>query len=196
MYEPKNFDYLLGLGKLSDSTLKTHFLLYQGYVSNVNKLIEALKKMTEEEKFGSPEWNELKRRFGWEFNGMRLHEYYFGSMSKNPQKLSENSALGQKIKESFGSYENWETDFKKTAEARGIGWAILYYDKEAKKLFNIWVDEHDKGHLALAFPILPIDVFEHAYFLDYNSNKKAYIEAFLETIDWEKVNERFETIEK
>lgn len=196
MYEPKNFDYLFGLKKLSDDTLKTHFSLYQGYVSNVNKIIETLKKMSEEEKFGSPEWNELKRRFGWEFNGMRLHEYYFESMSKTPRYLPENSHLAQKIKENFGSYQNWEKDFKETARARGIGWVIFYYDKEAQKLFNVWIDEHDKGHPTSAELLLPIDIFEHAYFLDYGSDKKAYIEAFLEIVDWEKINERFEKISR
>lgn len=196
MYEPKNFDYLLGLKKLSDNALKIHFLLYQGYVSNVNKIIEALRKMTEEKKFDSPERNELKRRFGWEFNGMRLHEYYFESISKTPDALSENSALAQKIKEDFGSYENWEKDFKETAGTRGVGWAILYYDENIKRLFNVWIDEHDKGHLASASPILPIDVFEHAYLLDYGSDRKAYIENFLKIVDWGKVSERFEKINK
>lgn len=192
MYEPQNFDHLLGLKGFSDNALKIHFVLYQGYVTNANKLSESLKKMADEEKSGMPEWNELKRRFGWEFNGMRLHEQYFGGLTKNFEPPAPESKLVKKINEDFGSYENWERDFRSTAGMRGIGWAILCLDRAANRLFNVWVNEHDQGHLAGEVPLLPLDVFEHAFMLDYGTKRLEYIEAFLKAVDWEKVNERLE----
>ena len=128
-------------------------------------LAEMLAAMAKEGKAGTPEYAELKRRFGWEFNGMRLHELYFGNMKKGGAKLKEGSPLHKKIVEDFGSYENWETDFRATGGMRGIGWVILYYDKIGKKLFTCWVNEHDAGHLSGCVPLLVMDVFEHAFVL-------------------------------
>ncbi len=190
-YEPKNFDRLLGIDGFSEQLLKNHFTLYQGYVNNTNKLADILASFTKEEKTGAPEYAELKRRFGWEFNGVKLHEYYFGNMVKGGKTPDKNSGLFQKISEDFRSYENWEKDFKSVGAMRGIGWTILYYDKESDRIFNIWINEHDTGHLAGAVPLLVMDVFEHAYMLDYGLKRMDYIEAFFKSIDWEIVIERF-----
>jgi len=185
MYEVKNFEKILGTPGFSDNLLSNHFKLYQGYVTNTNKLIELLKNTS------GPEYAELKRRFGWEFNGMRLHELYFGNLSKEPKTLDTNSDFTKKIAEDFGSFENWEKDFKTIASIRGIGWVILYYDPIAKKLFNVWINEHDIGHLSGAIPLLIMDVFEHAFITDYGLKKADYIEAFFKAIDWEMVIKRF-----
>ncbi|MEK9207896.1 MAG: Fe-Mn family superoxide dismutase [Patescibacteria group bacterium] len=190
MYEAKNFEHLLGLDGFSETALKNHFTLYQGYVNNANKLAENLKALLEGGKAGTPEYAEQKRRFGWEFNGMRLHELYFGAMSKNSPKLAEDSKLFQKITKDFGSYENWEKDFREVAAMRGIGWGILYYDKLADRLSNVWVNEHDVGHLAGAEVVLNIDVFEHAFMADYGLKRADYIEAFMKAVDWGAVSER------
>ncbi|OGY63458.1 MAG: superoxide dismutase [Candidatus Harrisonbacteria bacterium RIFCSPLOWO2_02_FULL_41_11] len=189
-YEPKNYNHLLGTDGFSDNLLKTHFGLYEGYVKNTNKLVEQLKKYTDEENIASPEYAELKRRFGWEFNGMRLHEYYFGNMAKGGGEPDKAAPLYKKLEEVFGSYQNWEKDFKATGAMRGIGWAILYQDEESKKLFNIWVNEHDFGHLAGGSPLLVMDVFEHAFVLDYGMKRGEYIDAFMRAVDWEEVNKR------
>lgn len=181
-YEAKNFESLLGTKGLSDQLLKNHFTLYQGYVTNTNKVADALGAMAKEGKTSSPEYAELKRRFGWEWNGMKLHEYYFGNLIKDGKALDKNSNLSRKIIEDFGSYENWEKDFKATGAMRGIGWVILYYD--GNRLFNTWINEHDVGHLSGASPLLVMDVFEHAYMIDYGLKKADYIEAFFRAIDW------------
>lgn len=190
-YEPKNFDHLLGTEGFSETSLKNHFTLYQGYVTNTNKLIETLGNLEEEGRGAMPEYAELKRRFGWEFNGMRLHEFYFGSMTKYGHPLERSSRLVNKLKEDFGGYENWEKSFKAAAMMRGIGWAILYFDPVANRLFNVWVNEHDFGHLAGGVPLLPLDIFEHAYMPDYGLKRADYIEAFLKVIDWKAVDKRF-----
>lgn len=191
LYEAQNYESLLGLTGFSDALLKNHFTLYQGYAANTNKLSDMLKAKCEAGEMATPEYAELKRRFGWEFNGMRLHEYYFGNMSKAAAALDEDSELAKKISEEFGSLEKWEQDFRATGALRGIGWVILAYDKIGKRLFNVWINEHDVGHLAGAEPILVMDVFEHAFMLDYGLKRADYIEAFWKAIDWQEVDKRF-----
>ncbi|MCS6806905.1 MAG: Fe-Mn family superoxide dismutase [Acidobacteriota bacterium] len=191
-YEARNYDHLLGTAGFSDRLLKNHFALYQGYVANTNKLAEALTGMVKEGKTGSPEYAELKRRFAWEFNGMRLHEYYFGNMLKAGRTLEKNSPLFKKLVADFGSYDNWEKEFKAVGAIRGIGWVILCLDPIANRTFNTWINEHDLGHLAGAVPLLVMDVFEHAYMVDYDLRRGEYIEAFFKAIDWTVVHQRFE----
>lgn len=191
MYEAKNFDSLLGLPGFSDQLMKNHFTLYQGYVMNTNKVNSILDELLKSDKTSTPEYAELTRRFGWEFNGMRLHEYYFEAMTKEPGALDVQSTLAQKIVSEFGSLENWEKDFKAVAAMRGIGWAILAYDAAGDRLFNVWINEHDVGHLAGAKPILVMDVFEHAYMLDYGVKRADYITAYWKIIDWTVVQNRF-----
>jgi len=186
-YKTKNYDRLLGLSGFSDTLLKNHFTLYAGYVANVNKIAEKSKTL----EIGSPESSELHRRFGWEWNGMYLHELYFENLSKDAGPLDKDSVLSKKIAERFGSFEEWEKDFRATGAMRGIGWVILAYDKKEGRMFNIWVNEHDVGHLAGTEPLLVMDVFEHAFMVDYGLKRADYIEAFFKAIDWKVVSERF-----
>ena len=190
IYEVKNFDSLLGLAGFSDTLLKNHFTLYQGYVANTNKLIAELKILREEEKANTPAFAELKRRFGWEFNGLRLHEYYFANLNKNKTELKPNG-LRLALETEFGSLANWEKDFRATSLMRGIGWVILAYDQIGNRLFNVWVNEHDTGHLGGGVPIMVLDVFEHAYMLDYGLKKADYLEACFKAFDWKTVEKRF-----
>jgi Fe-Mn family superoxide dismutase len=126
---------------------------------------------------------------GWEFDGMRLHEYYFENLG-GKAALNKAGKLSQKLAQEFGSYENWEKDFKGTGAMRGIGWAILYLDNLSGRLINQWINEHDTGHLAGCSPILIMDVFEHAFMLDYGLKRADYIEAFFKNIHWEAVESR------
>ena len=187
MYEPKKFEKLLGLEGFSEKLLQNHFALYEGYVANVNKLTDFLKKA----EFDTPAYAELKRRFGWEFDGMRLHELYFENMMPGGSELAENMELRKKIIEDFGAVENWKKQFKTIGTMRGIGWAVLYYDQEGDRLFNAWINEHDEGHLVGCAPILVMDVFEHAYLTDYEIKKADYIEAFMKVICWHVAEARF-----
>jgi len=187
MYEAKKYDDLLGMEGFSDNLLNTHFKLYEGYVANVNKLSDVLDAL----ELGTPEYSELKRRFGWEWNGMRLHELYFSNLKKNSDDLSMGSVIAKKISEEFGSFEKWKESFAGIGMMRGIGWVVLCYDKEGDRLFNIWIGEHDLGHLSGAAPLLIMDVFEHAFVLDYGMNRKDYINSFMNNINWEEVENRF-----
>ena len=190
-YQPQDFSRLLGTAGFSDTILNNHFTLYQGYVTNVNKLSDSLKALSESDKANTPEYAEMKRRFGWEWNGFRLHEYYFGNMIKGGSERPTDSPLAKTLTEQFSSMDAWEKDFRATAAMRGIGWTILYYDPIEKKLFNQWINEHDLGHLAGAKILLAIDVFEHAYMIDYGLKRTDYIEAFMASVDWRIVEERF-----
>jgi Fe-Mn family superoxide dismutase len=180
-----------GLDSISPKQLEVHFKLYQGYVNNTNILTEKIMAMIEANQIGTPEYGELKRRWGFEFDGMRLHEFYFENMKPHGGMLDKGSRLYQKLAEQFGSYENWEQDFKKTGAMRGIGWAILYQDPMTGRLFNFWVSDHEVGHPAGFQPILVMDVWEHAYTVDWTATERPnYIEAFFKNIHWSAVETR------
>jgi superoxide dismutase, Fe-Mn family len=188
-YTAKDFSALVGMPGFSETLLKNHFTLYQGYVTNTNKVLEALDAMLKDGRAGTPEYAELKRRLGWEFDGMRLHEYYFENLGGGAA-LSTSGALAAKLAADFGSYENWEKDFKATGAMRGIGWAVLYQDPASGRLLNFWINEHDGGHPAGATPLLIMDVFEHAFMIDYGLKRADYIGAFFNNINWGAVEGR------
>ena len=188
-YTAKDYKHLLGMPGFSEALLTNHFTLYQGYVSNTNKLLELLGEMVKGSKIGTPEYAELKRRMGFEFDGMRLHEFYFDNLGGDG-KLDKSGKLYKKITEDFGSYESWEADFKGTGSMRGIGWAILYQDNVTGRLINQWINEHETGHLAGCQPILVMDVFEHAFMIDYGLKRADYIAAFFKNIKWSEAEGR------
>ena len=144
-FEAKNYEHLLGMKGFSDQLLKNHFKLYQGYVTNTNKILDLLKQ----HKPGTPEFNELSRRFGWEFNGMRLHELYFGNLRKGGIEMEDDksSKFYKECEKDWKSFEVWKEDFIGKASMRGIGWVVFCKDNTTGKTFNIWVNEHDLGLL-------------------------------------------------
>lgn len=188
-YAAKEYSKLIGMEGFSETLLKNHFTLYQGYITNTNKALDTLDQMLKDGKTGAPEFAELKRRLGWEFNGMRLHEYYFENLGGKggPDKGGK---LARKLAEGFGSYEAWEKDFKGTGTMRGIGWAALYQDNQSGRLINFWINEHDVAHPAGCNLILIMDVFEHAFMIDYGLKRADYIEAFFKNIDWKAAEAR------
>ncbi len=188
-YTPQDYGNLLGMSGFGETLLNNHFTLYQGYVTNTSKVLDKLEEMLRDGKEGTPEYAELKRRLGWEFNGMRLHEYYFENLGGGG-RIDKEGRLARKISESFGSYEAWERDFRATAAMRGIGWVVAYEDAIGEKIVNFWINEHDVSHPIGCTPLLVIDVFEHAFILDYGLKRADYIEAFFENIDWGRVEGR------
>lgn len=192
-YAAKNYSSLLGMNGFSDALLQMHFKLYEGYVKNTNVLLDKLKTLSDSNQASSVEYAELKRRFGWEFDGMRLHELYFDNLGgKSP--IDPKSALSVALAAQFGSFDQWKKDFVATGLMRGIGWVILYYDPQQKKLVNCWINEHDVGHLATSQPILVMDVFEHAYITQYGLDRSKYIDAFFANINWTVVSSRFNAL--
>jgi Fe-Mn family superoxide dismutase len=188
-YSAKDYAGLIGMAGFGETLLKNHFTLYQGYVTNTNKVLEALDGLLKADKAATPEFAELKRRLGWEFNGMRLHELYFENLGgKAP--LDKDGKLAKKMAESFGSVEAWEKDFRATGAMRGIGWVVMYEDLTNGRLINFWVNEHDVANAAGCQPVLIMDVFEHAFMIDYGLKRADYIEAFFKNINWKAAEAR------
>ncbi len=188
-YKTQDFSSLKGMVGFSDKALDIHLALYDGYVKNTNKLLAALNNLAREVKTDTPEYAELKRRLGWEFDGMRLHEFYFSALGGNG-KLDKEGKLAAAMTESFGGIEAWENDFLSTARMRGIGWATLYLDPTNGKLINFWINEHNEGHPAGLKLILNVDVFEHAFMIDYGTNRIGYLESFMKNLKWEVIEKR------
>lgn len=186
MYRAKDYSYLLGMPGFDERLLKLHFTLYQGYVNNTNKILQDLETIDR----GSICFSEMKRRFGWEFSGMRLHEYYFDNLGGQPMGQEKSNFL-EWLHHCFGDMERWEADFKAVGLMRGIGWVVLYRDNHNGKLMNCWVEQHDKGQLIGCQPLLVMDVWEHAYLCQYGLDRKAYIENFFKNINWQVVLKRF-----
>jgi len=188
-YTAKDYSRLIGIEGFSETLLKNHLTLYQGYVTNTNKVLETLDQMLRDGKTGTPEYAELKRRLGWEFNGMRLHEYYFENLG-GKGGVNKSGNFAKSVSESYGSYDAWEKDFRATGAMRGIGWVILNKDPISGRLINFWINEHDVAHPAGGIPLLVMDVFEHAFMIDYGLKRADYIEAFFKNINWATVETR------
>jgi Fe-Mn family superoxide dismutase len=193
-YTPKKFD-LAGLQGISDNTLQVHFGLYEGYVKNTNLLNEQIHEIVAAGKAAGadPHFAELTRRLGFEYNGMRLHEYYFGNMTKAAGG-APSGALSDALGASFGDFESWKKDFTATGAMRGVGWAIAYQDPWTGRISNHWITLHEDGNVAGFVPILVMDAWEHAFLLDYKpAERPKYIEAFFANIDWNAVESRLVT---
>jgi Fe-Mn family superoxide dismutase len=196
-YAAKDYSHLKGLKGISDETLEIHFALYNGYVTNTNVLNEKVIELTEAGKAGTPEYSELKRRYGFEYNGMKLHEFYFGNLKAGGSELKESSPLAKLMTETYSSVDVWKTDFSKLGAARGVGWVVLYYDPEMQTLSNHWISMHEEGNVAGFVPLLVMDVWEHAWFRDYKpADRPKYVEAFLNNVDWEAVEKRLACCQK
>lgn len=194
MYKAKQFK-LSGLKGISDQTLEMHFKLYEGYVKETNNLQEKIAAILKDGKVDQeemPAYSEIKRRLGFEYNGMVLHEYYFGNLTQGGSAQPESqSPFMKSAAESFGSFDVWKTDFTGIGKMRGVGWAICYQDPTSNQLSNHWISLHEIGNVAGYNPVLVMDVWEHAFLLDYKPAERAkYIEAFFSNIDWKSVDQR------
>ncbi len=193
-YVPKEFA-LSNLEGISDSTLEMHLGLYEGYVKATNKLNQQIHEILKDGKVEQeemPAYSELTRRLGFEYNGMVLHEWYFGNLTSQKSKQPTGQvALEKAFKDSFGSFSTWKRDFASIGQMRGVGWVICNLNPENGRLSNHWVSLHEFGNIAGFRPILVMDVWEHAYLLDFQpSDRGSYIEAFLAQVNWKVVAQR------
>ena len=193
-YKEQAFDQLRGLDGISDAQIAEHLTLYAGYVKQVNALNQQLAERLAQGKASGkdPEFAELTRRLGFEYNGMILHEYYFSNLRKAADPSpGRHSGLAQALSDAFGSVEAWQTDFQAMGEMRGIGWVILFQDPATDRLTNHWVTLHQDGVPAGFKPLLVMDVWEHAFMRDYKATEKMkYVDAFFRNIDWSMVERR------
>ena len=195
VYKPRQFN-LSGLQGISDETLEMHFKLYEGYVKETNKLTEKINAFIKDgtvDQEEMPAYSELTRRLGFEYNGMVLHEYYFDNMKKGggTGDPGPTSSFAKAAESGFGTYEIWKTDFVGIGKMRGVGWTITYQNPVNGRLSNHWISLHETGNVAGFDPILVMDVWEHAFLLDYKpAERPKYIEAFFSNIDWSMVESR------
>jgi superoxide dismutase, Fe-Mn family len=193
MYTEKKFN-LPELTGLSKESVDAHLGLYAGYVKNFNALNMAQTELSSDFEKNVLTLAEITRRMGFEFDGMRLHEYYFTQWQEGATKLSEGS-LQEALVKQFGSFEQWKGLFRAVASMRGPGWAILYYDKETGMFQNAWIEEQHLGHFATLPIILALDVWEHAFITDFGvAGRSKYIEAFFENLNWSVIEGRFEAV--
>ncbi|MEP6742996.1 MAG: superoxide dismutase [bacterium] len=196
-YTARQFD-LSGLNGISDETLEMHFKLYEGYVKETNKLTEKISEFISDgnvDQEEMPAYSELTRRLGFEYNGMVLHEYYFDNLKKGggTDDPAANTQFAKAAASTFGTYEIWKADFVGIGKMRGVGWAICNQNPANGRLSNHWITLHETGNVAGFNPILVMDVWEHAYLLDYKpAERPKYIEAFFSNIDWSTAEQRLQ----
>lgn len=189
-YKAKDYSHLKGLHAITDEQLQVHFTLYNGYVTRSNKLNETLTGMINDGKSGTQEYNELRRRAGWENNGVILHELYFDNLAAGGGK-GEESRFAQAVSKQFGSFDVWKTDFVASAKMPGIGWVVTYHDPVRGVFDNYWIDRHDVGHPAGYKPVVIIDMWEHAWSAYLKPTEKAkYIEDFFANVNWKAIDAR------
>ena len=190
-YEPKTFN-IPELKGISAKNIEEHVKLYQGYVKHTNLIIDHIADLSQDVEKNTYELGELQRRFSFEYNGMKNHEYYFAQLEGGSMALDASTPLTAKIGEKFGSFDAFIARFSTIAMTRGIGWAILYRDLDTDQLVTAWVDEQHLGQLNSAQFIFGIDMWEHAYVADYQpSGKKQYVADYLSQVNWNTVASRF-----
>lgn len=193
MYTAQTFT-IPELKGISKRTVEEHLKLYAGYVKFSNLILEKIKELSSDTEKNAYTIGELQRRFSFEFNGMRNHEYYFKSLEGGPSQLSDDSQLKKAIVDQCGSYEAWMTSFITLALTRGVGWAMLYFDPMTKKLIGSWVDEQHLGQLNGLPLVLGLDMWEHSFIIDYSpADKKKYITAFFENLNWSVIEKNYLT---
>lgn len=190
------------LKNISRKAIEEHLKLYAGYVKNVNAIFDKMTEYMADSEKHALALAELQRRFSFEFNGMRNHEYYFRSLEGGSSALADGSTLRAAIEAEWGSFDGWLATFKAIALTRGIGWAMLYWDPRGGKdgagqLVHAWVDEQHLGQLNGCQLILGLDMWEHSFLFDYvPADKKKYVEAFFENVNWGVIEENFTNAQK
>jgi Fe-Mn family superoxide dismutase len=190
MIDKVAFRYTDDITVINQKQFDVHMRLYEGYVTNINKIDEELMHgdaQREQSNSTFSYYRELKRGETFSLNGVILHELYFENIGGTTSEPDRNTR--DLIKNDFGSYQSWQDDFIATAKA-SRGWAILSYDQRSNRLRNISLDAHDLGNIAYSAPILILDMYEHAYFLQYGDNKAQYITNFMNNINWKVISER------
>jgi Fe-Mn family superoxide dismutase len=190
-FEEKKFN-IGELKGISAKTIEEHLKLYSGYVTHANKALQRIEELYSDAEKDTYGRCEMERRFSFEYNGIRNHEIYFDLLSGGASELDTNSGVKKEIEKEWGSFETWLQRFKSLATVRGIGWAMLYWDRKDKRLLHAWVDEQHLGQLQDCAPIIALDMWEHSYVADYQpSGKKQYVEDFFSNLNWSKAEENF-----
>ena len=189
-YAAKDYSKLRGLQGITDEQVEVHLQLYGGYVNRTNALQERLFALAQAGTFDNA-YQELKRRNGWEWNGMRLHEYYFDNLAPGARALDEGNPFAAAVARQYGSVDAWKVDFMSTAKMPGVGWIVAYLDPASGQVLNCWINQHEVSHLAGARPVLVLDVWEHAFSVYRKPTERAkYLDDFYANVAWDVVAQR------
>ena len=191
-YTARTFN-LPELKGLSKKQIEVHLALYEGYVKHTNLIMEKIAKLKEENPTDNAYLiNELRRRLGFEFDGMRMHEYYFEQFEEGATAPTSGSPLEDAATKKYGSWDLFIAHIKEVAGTRGIGWVVVYFDPKGRTLHTAFVNDHEIGQLAGLPIVLALDLWEHAFMVDYMpAQKNDYVEAFLENLNWDVIERRF-----
>lgn len=193
MHEIKPLKYTQLNGLSERQIAEHHDVLYAGYVNKLNEIEELLKRADKSKANGTyAEFRELKKEEVFATNGKQLHEAYFDNLTDSTSNDAKEK-VASILSRFFDSFDAWLEDFKACGMA-ARGWVVLAYNFEDGKLHNYISDTHDNGGVWSCIPILVLDVYEHAYFLDYGTKRKDYIEKFMDSIDWDLVLERLKKV--
>lgn len=187
-----DFEYTNDVTVINRQQFEAHMRLYEGYINKMNEIDKLLATEPDLENANSTysKFRGLKRGETYALNGVILHEYYFENIGGFETEPDE--SVKRLFDKDFGGYENWKKQFIATAKA-SRGWVVLCYDPRSDRYRNISLDAHDVGNIQISTPLLVLDMYEHAYFLQYADNKVEYINNFMKNIDWDIVKARFES---
>ena len=192
MYKEHTFNLPATLEGISPESVAAHLGLYSGYVKNTNSLLAAQDEMPKDAQKNVLALAETSRRLSFEFDGMRLHELYFEQWENGAVELKKDSQLATALAAQFNSVDAWEARFRSVGPMRGVGWAVLYFDKTVGEFRHTWIDQHHQGLLAELPIILILDVWEHAYLAQFGTGgRTAYIDAWLKNLNWSVIEKRF-----
>ena len=200
--QAKNFENLIGkLDGFSEKQLTQHFELYKGYVKKLNEIREKIAAIPYGERaarsnFSYGEYAELRRREATPYNGVYLHELYFENLGRPARGGEASGDVRRAIEAAFGSTSNWGADLEACGTTATNGWVLLTWDDRDHMLHHNQVFEHADRMMVGMRPVLALDTWEHAFMIDYGTDKTSYMKAFLRNIDWRTVNERFESVSR
>jgi Fe-Mn family superoxide dismutase len=187
----QHFD-LPELHGISREQVDVHLKLYEGYVTALNGLRKIEADLSADPVKNALALDGAHRRCAFEFNGARMHELYFSQWEHKAHALEPDSALGTALRHQYGSIAAWEDEFRTVAKARGVGWTVLHYDRVQDLFLNVWVDEHHIGLHGGVPIVLVMDMWEHAYMVDYvPAEKTEYVDAFFRNLNWSVMEARF-----
>ena len=190
-YKPVDYSYLLGhVQGIDDKLMKIHFKLYEELVGATNGALQYLHECSLHGVKNMIEYSAIQKELGFFYNGMRLHEFYFGMMcGENMNKMDSN--LINDINRYFGSFKLWKENFIKTAHIPGIGFVVLCRDKSNGMLINNWINNFEIGELIGTDILLVMDLWEHAYIAEFNLDVTKYAETYLKNVNWSVVSQMY-----
>jgi Fe-Mn family superoxide dismutase len=190
-YEPRTF-MIPELDGISAKSVEEHLALYAAYVKNFNAITSLTGELMKDSEKNAHAISELMRRRSFEFGGMRLHELYFSQFEGGASTLDAASALGKALTEQYGNPDYAIAELRHVAMMRGPGWSLLYWDAQAKQFLVGFSGEQHQGHFATLPVVLALDVWEHAFLLDYGAlGKGTYVDAFFKNLNWKVLADRF-----